>query len=151
MMIATETEKPMIVEGFDQPLYFATQLPDPTEPRNDFNIRNFLSNFGRGDWWQLVRASDTNVLQVLYLMNDNMINFRTFGTRNVSTRVSRILEANLTDEEAVNELFLSTLGRRASNDELALLQKRKTPSNYEQWLSDIQWTLLNKVDFIFNY
>jgi Protein of unknown function (DUF1553)/Protein of unknown function (DUF1549) len=151
MMTATETEKPMIVEGFDQPLYFATQLPDPTEPRNDFSIRNFLSNFGRGDWWQVVRTSDTNVLQVLYLMNDNMINFRTFGTRSVSTRVSRILESNLSDEEAVNELFLSTLGRRASNEELALLQKRKTPSNYEQWLSDIQWTLLNKVDFIFNY
>jgi hypothetical protein len=151
MMTATETPKPMFVEGFDQPLYYATQLPDPTEPRNDFGIRNFLSNFGRGDWWQVARSTDTNVLQVLYLMNDNMINFRTFGTRGVSTRVSRILEANMTDQEAVHELFLATLGRWATGDELAALQKRKLPSNYEQWLSDIQWTLLNKVDFIFNH
>ena len=151
MMTATETAKPMFVEGFDQPLYYANQLPDPTEPRNDFSIRNFLSNFGRGDWWQVVRSSDTNVLQVLYLMNDNSINFRTFGTRGVSTRVSRILEANMSDADAVNDLFLATLGRQASNDEFATLLKRKVPSNYEQWLSDIQWTLLNKVDFIFNH
>ena len=84
-------------------------------------------------------------------MNDNMINFRTFGTRGVSTRVSRVMETNLSDEDAVNELFLATLGRFASRDEFVTLQKRKTPANYEQWLSDIQWTLLNKLDFIFNY
>jgi hypothetical protein len=150
MMTATETQKPMLVEGFDQPLYFATQLPDPTEPRGDFGIRNFLTNFGRGDWWQAARSSDTNILQVLYLMNDNMINFRTFGTRNVSTRVSRILQQDLSEDEAVNELFLATLGRWASSDEFVRLQQRKT-ANYEQWLSDIQWSLLNKLDFIFNH
>jgi hypothetical protein len=150
MITATRTETPMFVEGFDQPLYYATQLPDPSEPRNDGRITTFLSNFGRGDWWQLPRSSDTNVLQVLYLMNDQMVNFRTFGTRNVPTQVSRILRSQMSDADAVNELFLATLGRWASADELAAVQRRKT-SNYEQWLSDIQWTLINKVDFIFNY
>lgn len=150
MITATRTETPMFVEGFDQPLYYATQLPDPSEPRNDGRISTFLSNFGRGDWWQLPRSSDTNVLQVLYLMNDQMVNFRTFGTRNVPTQVSRILRSQMSDADAVNELFLATLGRWASADEFEAVQRRKT-SNYEQWLSDIQWTLINKVDFIFNY
>ena len=42
------------------------------------------------------------------------------------------------------------VGRWATDDEFSTLAQRKT-SNYEQWLSDIQWTLLNKLDFIFVY
>ncbi len=148
--VATQTQKPMYVEGFDQPLYYASQLPDPSEPRNDFNIKTFLSNFGRGDWFQLPRTNETSVLQVLYLMNDYQVNYRTFGTRQVTTRVSQLLQARLSDADAVNQLFLATLGRWATQDEFTMLRARKT-ANYEQWLSDIQWTLLNKLDFIFNY
>jgi hypothetical protein len=150
VITATQTQKPMYVEGFDQPLYYASQLPDPSEPRNDGNIKTFLSNFGRGDWFQLPRSTDTNVLQVLYLMNDNQLNYRTFGTRQVTTRVSQLLQARLSDTDAVNQLFLATLGRWPAQDEFTMLQAHKT-ANYEQWLSDIQWTLLNKLDFIFNF
>ncbi|HYR43692.1 MAG TPA: DUF1553 domain-containing protein, partial [Terriglobia bacterium] len=153
---ATSTEVPMYVEGFDAPLYYATQLPDPTEPRpkaiggvNDPKISDFLLTFGRGDWFDMPRNSTSNVLQVLYEMNSDMINFRTFGNRNVTTRVTRIMQAGLSDTDAVHELFLATLGRYATKAELELLRKKKT-ANYEQWLSDIQWALLNKVDFVFN-
>ena len=83
-------------------------------------------------------------------MNDTMLNFRTFGTRNVPTTVATILGSQMSDADAVNYLYLSTLGRWASAEEFEALQGRKGTS-YEQWLSDIQWTLLNKVDFIFNY
>jgi hypothetical protein len=147
---ATMTATPMFVEGFDKPLLYATQLPDPSEPRNDFRISNFLANFGRGDWWQSPRTADTNVLQVLYLMNDYTVNYRTFGARGSLTRVSRVVQAGLSDPDAVSHLFLATLGRWPTEEEYAALIKRKT-TNYEQWLSDIQWALLNKVDFIFNY
>jgi len=146
---ATGTQVPMYVEGFSQPLYYATQLPDPTEPRNNFSIFNFLSTFGRGDWFQLARNPQSNVLQVLYQMNDNMINFRTFGARNVTTRVTRIMQGKVSDSDALHYLYLSTLGRYATADEIALLESRKT-SNYEQWLSDIQWALLNKIEFVFS-
>jgi hypothetical protein len=82
-------------------------------------------------------------------MNDNTINFRTFGTRNVTTRVTNVLGTAVDDRSAVNELFLATLGRNVTQEEFALLLAKKT-SNYEQWLSDIQWVLLNKVEFVFN-
>ena len=150
MAKATMTETPMFVEGFDQPVYRATQLPDPSEPRTDSNVMTFLTNLGRGDWWQNARTSDSNVLQVLYLMNDNETNFRTFATRGISTQVSRVLQSGVTDRHAVNHLFLTTLGRWAGDEEYATLLQHKT-SDHEQWLSDIQWSLLNRPDFIFNY
>lgn len=150
MAKATLTQTPLNVEGFDRPVYFATQLPDPSEPRSDPRVMEFLTNLGRGDWWQSPRSSNTNVVQVLYIMNGDETNFRTFATRGVSTRVSRVLQSGASDRDAVNELFLATLGRWASDEEFSSLVQRKT-SNYEQWLSDIQWALLNKTDFIFNY
>ena len=56
----------------------------------------------------------------------------------------------MSDADAVTELFLATIGRPPSEEELQMLRRRKT-DNYEQWLSDIQWALLNKLEFIFNY
>jgi hypothetical protein len=149
---ATLTETPMFVEGFDQPLMYASQLPDPREPRGDGNIRNFLNNFGRGDWFQVPRNSTSTVLQVLYLMNDNVVNFRTFADRVESrnTQVAQLMQSALSDEAAVRRLFLATLSRYPSDDELATaMRNRRNPR--DQWLTDIQWALLNKLDFLFNY
>jgi len=150
MSIATKTLTPMFIDGFSRPLMYAVQLPDSIEPSNDFRIGSFLSNFGRGDWFQTQRTSDTNVLKVLYLMNDNNVNFRTFGTRGVSTRVAELAQSDMSDAEAVTELFLATIGRPPNEDELQMLRRRRT-GDYEPWLSDVQWSLLNKLEFIFNY
>src|SRR6185503_18277562 len=149
VITATGTEVPMQVEGFARPIYYAIQLPDVTEPRSNGSITNFLTTFGRGDWWQVPRRQSSDVLQVLYQMNDNQINFRTFGSRNVATNVTRVMEAGLGDREAVNRIFLATLSREATDKEYSILISKKT-ANYEQWLSDIQWALLNKIDFVFS-
>ena len=61
-------------------------LPDTTEPRNDGTIFNFLNNFGRGDWWNNPRNSSSTIVQALFMMNDNSVNFRDLH-RNRSTRV----------------------------------------------------------------
>jgi hypothetical protein len=152
--IATGTETPMYVEGFDRPLMFATQLPDTTEPRTDGNITYFLSQFGRGDWFNSPRNSTSTMLQVLFLMNDNQIVARTLASRDGSrsTRVARLLGQNLSENDMVQEIFLSTLGRSPSDEEkAALLKNRATRGSREEWLSDVQWALLNKLDFLFNY
>jgi hypothetical protein len=152
--IATATETPMYVEGFDRPLLYATQLPDTTEPRTDGNITGFLSQFGRGDWFNSPRNSTSTILQVLFLMNDNQIMARTLASRDNSrsTRVATLLATNMSEDDMVQQLFLSTLGRPPTDDEKAALQRnRSTRTSREDWLSDVQWSLLNKLDFLFNY
>jgi hypothetical protein len=150
MSVATKTQAPIFVEGFSRPLMYATQLPDSIEPFGDFRVTSFLSNFGRGDWWQTPRSSDTTVLKVLFQMNDSTVNFRTFGSRGYSTRVAELVQGDFSDDEAVTELFLATIGRPPNENELLMLKRRRGP-DYEQWLSDIQWSLLNRLEFIFNY
>ncbi|MBZ5575483.1 MAG: DUF1553 domain-containing protein [Acidobacteriia bacterium] len=150
---ATLSTVPMYLDGYDQPLYHAGQLPDPTEPRNNYQIWTFLQNFGRGDYWNVTRNSTSTVLQVLYLMNDNFVNFRTFGARNGSwnTRVAQLLQSTPDDQTAVRQLFLATLSRPASDAELAAAMSARNLNGREQWLSDVQWALLNKLDFMFSY
>ena len=149
---ATQSEIPMFVEGFASPLTRAVQLPDATEPRQDSRIRTFLTNFGRGDWWRNPRDPGSSVVQVLYFMNDATINARTFGARlgggNAETRVARLAAADLAEDLCVDELFLATIGREATDEEYAA--SRRAPSQTrEDWLADLQWALLNKVEFLF--
>jgi hypothetical protein len=152
--IATGTETPMYVEGFDKPLMYATQLPDTTEPRSDGNITYFLNQFGRGDWFNSPRNSTSTILQVLFTMNDNQIMARTLASRDGSrsTRVAALLASNISEDDMVQQLFLSTLGRAPTDDEKAAMQRnRSSRVSREDWLSDLQWALLNKLDFLFNY
>ena len=145
---ATMTVTPMTLEGYAAPVYYAGQLPDTTEPRNDGSISLFLSAFGRGDWWNNPRNSSSTIVQALFMMNDNSVNFRDFTNR--STRVAWILSQGMNDSDAVNNLYLASLSRYPSSDELAILKQARTGSR-DQWLSDIQWALLNKLDFLFNH
>jgi hypothetical protein len=121
----------MYVEGFDRPLLYATQLPDTTEPRTDGNITGFLSQFGRGDWFNSPRNSTSTILQVLFLMNDNQIMARTLASRDNSrsTRVATLLATNMSEDDMVQQLFLSTLGRPPTDDEKAALQRNRSTSS----------------------
>jgi hypothetical protein len=149
---ATMTAVPMFVEGFDKPLTRAAQLPDPSEPRNNGAITNLLGQFGRGDWWTNVRTDKPTVLQVLYLMNDFQVNYRMLAGANgvFGTRVGALLQSPLDDRQAATQLFLATLGRYPTDEEWRVVARAPATSR-ETWLSDLQWALVNKLDFIFNY
>ena len=151
--IATRTETPMVVEGFPQPLLYANQLPDPSEPRADGRITRFLSNFGRGDWWNLPLNLKSTTIQVLYMMNDSDVNYRTFTGRDGGrpTRVAYLMDSTLNDEDAVRHLFLATLTRPPTDEELRTVLTARKGAARDQWLTDIQWVLLNKLDFLFTY
>ncbi len=153
LITATRTEQPMVVFGIPRVLRYANQLPDPTEPSTDFRIVDFMNNLGRGNWLTIDRSSEPTILGLLYSMNDAQNVYRTMG--NASAAISsrnRVLEIDSSatdDEEAVRRLFLATLSRFPNEEELAVTRKYRVGAR-AQWLSDLQWALVNKLDFIFN-
>ncbi len=163
VITATRTETPMYIAGFPTPILYAMQLPDVSEPGNYYSptpasytsnntIRSFLANFGRGDWNTVEHNSKSTVIQTLFTMNDNSMVFRTFATRDApgATLISHLAQTAMPDDETVRQLFLATLSRYPTDDEMRISLTYKKPSR-ETWLSDLQWALLNKLDFIFNY
>jgi hypothetical protein len=153
LITATRTEQPMQAAGLNRVLWYANQLPDPNEPSTDFRIVDFMNNLGRGNWVTIERTSEATILGLLYSMNDTQNVNRTLGNSSaaVSSR-SRIFEVDAlspTDEEAIRRMFLATLSRYPSDSELAVALRYRNGAR-AQWLSDLQWALVNKLDFIFN-
>lgn len=152
LITATRTEQPMTLTA--RVVRYANQLPDPTEPFTDFRVVNFLNQLGRGNWLTIDRSSEPTLLGLLFQMNDYENVARSLGAATLAAsphnRVHEIDAGNIADEEAIRRMFLATLTRYPSDGELALVMQRRSGPR-AQWLSDLQWALLNKLDFIFNY
>ena len=154
MTTATHTEQPMEIAMGARPVWYANQLPDPTEPFTDSRVVDFLNQLGRGNWLTIDRSSDPTLLGLLYQMNDPQNVNRSLGLSNanvgVTSRVHEIDSAYPDDQQAIRRMFLATLTRYPTDREMALVMGQRNGPRY-QWLSDLQWALLNKLDFAFNY
>ena len=151
MITATRTEQPMATTfGL---VNYSNQLPDPTEPTTDSRVVDFMNQLGRGDWLLIPRISTPTILGLLYQMNDTQNVNRSLGLSNVNVgvtnRVHEIDAGYPDDTQAIRRMFLATLTRYPTDREVALLMGRRSGPRY-QWLSDLQWALLNKLDFAFN-
>ena len=113
-----------------------------------------MNQFGRGNWLTTPRSNDPNLLGLLYSMNDAFLVYRTLGnTANFivpNNRVSLIKARATGDDDAIRQMYLATLTRYPTEQEVAVVKQRRV-GNRDVWLSDLQWALLNKLDFIFNY
>ena len=87
-------------------------------------------------------------------MNEAQVVQRSMGSSNAAitsrNQVLRIDAMPISDDEAIHKMYLATLTRRPSEAETAAVLRYRTGAR-AQWLSDLQWALLNKLDFTFNY
>ncbi len=138
--------------------FWAMQLPDSTV-RNSGTSVNFLDTFLRGNRDSIPRSSESSLTQELNMYNNPFVTSRVKnttvtinGTPYTST-VASLLKKNLAPPDLVNELYLTTLSRKPSPEEQAagvayITSNKRTLAG---GLEDLQFVLLNKVDFIFNY
>jgi hypothetical protein len=148
VMQATGLQNLYFVDGLDQPVSWAMQLPDINEPRRHNDALTFMSVFGRGNRFDSMRTSDSSVLGSLSLMNSTFVTNKVAGQG--SSIVARLLQTQSSDEELLDRLFLQTLSRRPTADEKKAAIALRGRSRSE-WVEDVQWALLNKLDFLFNY
>jgi hypothetical protein len=145
---ASGNEVPYKVETLD-PTVWALQMPDPTEPRVNGQANNFMRPFYRGNRDSFFRIQDGSILQQLALMNDP------FVTSRIKWNVSPTLRAaaQLGDSEAIDEIFLLYLSRMPDEREkkIALDFLAQAGAQRNNYLEDLVWTLINKVDFLYNY
>jgi hypothetical protein len=132
----------------------ALQLPDVVEPGGRSAVGNFLNTFLRGDRDTDARSNAFSISQALLLLNDVNVTSRIRATAPGSA-VSRLIAANATPAEIVDSLFLSTLSRPPSGDEktaaLALFANPGAGQTKVSVAEDLQFSLLNKLDFVFDY
>ena len=141
------------LQGSDLPaVQWAMQFPDTREPRNNGPVAQFLNSFGRGDRDATFRRSDGSILQALNMLNSTFIMSR-IHQANQSSHVAQLL-ARTSDNDAptiIWDLFATTLSRPPSDQEMASFRPMFQQLGNRQAAENLQWMLLNKVDFLFNY
>jgi hypothetical protein len=129
---------------------WAMKFPDTAEPRSNNNSVQFLNAFGRGNRDQTKRDSSGSLLQALNMMNHTFVMNRIHANNNGSN-VQWVTRYTTNRQTIIEHLFMSTLSRLPTSAELA------TGMDVMQWLGTqrgaetIQWALLNKLEFLFNY
>lgn len=98
------------------------------------------------------RASEAALPQTLYRMTDPAIEQKLADRNN---RIAKIVAAKMTDEKAVEELFLGTLTRLPTDSEKASaikhLSEAKTARDKAEALKITLWALINTREFILNH
>jgi hypothetical protein len=89
----------------------------------------------------------TSIPQALAMMNSPTVNAAIRGQG--STMLGRLLSRIKSDEDAVLELYLKTLGREPSQSETTTaLQFVKQVGNRTEAFEDLLWTLVNSTEFL---
>jgi hypothetical protein len=129
---------------------WAMQLPDTRGPQSNFAVTQFLNAFGRGDRDTNPRRFDGSVLQGLNMMNNAFVMTR-IHQNNAGSRVQTLLAQSTDAQTIIRQLFLNTLSRPPRSDEIAALTPMFQQQGNRAAAESLQWMLLNKLDFIFNY
>ena len=66
------------------------------------------------------------------------------------TRVANLLKAGKSDDEIIEELFLASLTRRPTADEVEVA-KRVIAKDRKTGPENLQWALLNSTEFLVNH
>jgi hypothetical protein len=135
-------------KGFPQ-ISFAMQAPDVVGVPVA-RIVPFLNAFLRGNRDDQKRSSEGSVLQALNLMNDAFIESNVLASG--KNAVPLMVQAQkLSNGDLVKTLFLNILSRYPTDDETAKAMSSLQAPDPVQAISDLAWSLYNKVDFVFNY
>jgi hypothetical protein len=73
------------------------------------------------------------------------------GTTRAESRVQKLIASKKSDPELIEELFLSTLSRLPRPEERDVARGILRDGNRTQRAEDIQWALLNSVEFLLNH
>ncbi|HTU16435.1 MAG TPA: DUF1553 domain-containing protein [Gemmataceae bacterium] len=128
----------------------ALQLPD------SLVVSRFLDAFGRPERSQTCsceRQQDSSVAQALHVNNGKTLNDK---IRAKNSRIEKWLRDKITDEQAVQRLFLMALSREPTATEMKKFQtllaevSADAKTTRREALEDLFWSVLASKEFMFN-
>jgi hypothetical protein len=121
-------------------------LPDESFPSY------FLDVFGRPQRisaCECERVSEANLAQALHLLNSDEVQNKL--TR-AGSRADQLAQDKRSEEQKVEEIFLSAFGRKPSKNDMAVALRHiaKHEKNKKVAYENILWALINTKEFVFN-
>ena len=141
------SRKDYVFETPIAPVRFWTEAASP-EDINNAEAKNFLRTFGQANREQFDRQPGGSILQAMMMMNSPFVTKRVMAANN--SLVDQLVKSAKSSAEIVDELYLATLSRYPLPNEKQLAVSW-IERDRRQGSEDLHWSLLNKLDFVFNY
>ncbi|MBM3776228.1 MAG: DUF1553 domain-containing protein, partial [Acidobacteria bacterium] len=148
---ATGVFTPIQVAGTGKKVNYVMETFGPNDV-SEPGMRRFLDFFGQSNRkTALPEARPGSIIQAALMLNSDLVKGRVKASAKDST-VQKLLskEPPLGHEQLAEELFLATLSRFPTAGEkktsVAFLARYR-----DQGAEDLQWSLINKLEFLFNY
>ena len=107
-----------------------------------------IGHISRPDREQFDRQPGGSILQAMMMMNSPFVTRRVMAANN--SLVDQLVRSTKSSGELVDELYLATLSRHPLPQEKQLAVSW-IEKDRRQGAEDLHWSLLNKLDFVFNY
>ena len=143
--VVLATDRPGNFEFGTGTVGMAMQLSGPAGERE---IRYFMETLGQSDRNTPPRRIAGSLLHPLVLMQSPVVAERVLAED--CSRVQQLLDRYSDDARVVEEMFLATLARPASDREQEIAQAALR-TNRVEGAQNLQWALINNVEFLFNY
>ena len=139
--------KHMLYGTPQSPMRFWTQAATP-ENINDGDAKQLLRTFGQTNREWANPARSGSILQAMMMMNSKFVTNRVSASD--GSFAKSMLDSKLTHQEIVESMFLRAIARTPTQSESAIACEW-IAQDRQVGIEDLQWSLLNKLDFLFNY
>lgn len=125
------------------PMAMQVSVPSPSG-----ELKSFMQAFGQANRGTPARPPQPSPLQPIVMMRSSVVTSRVLAEKD--SRVQRLLGAYTEDARVVEELFLATLARKPTADELGV-GVSVMAKNRVEGAQNVQWALLNLAEFLYNF
>ncbi len=139
--------KHMLYGTPQSPIRYWTQAATP-ENIGDGDAKQLLRTFGQSNREWANPAKNGSILQAMMMMNSKFVTSRV--TASGTSFSKAMIDSKLSDDQIVEAMYLRSLSRKPTELELEIA-RTWIAENRQIGSEDLQWSLLNKLDFIFNY
>jgi hypothetical protein len=152
MIYATGLYTEVPIRGTGVRARYATEMRSPEDFKQPLpglkDINFFLESFGQTNREYAERVNEGDVTQAILLMNSP------FVLRQIQAHpdsyLSKLLGSQRTPVENITAIFQRFLNRPPDDREMAMAQELVSSTGRKGY-EDLQWLVINKVDFVFNY
>ena len=129
------------------PIRYWTQAATP-ENIGDGDAKQLLRTFGQSNREWANPAKNGSILQAMMMMNSKFVTSRVSASGTSFSKT--MIDSNLSNDQIIEAMYLRSLSRKPTELELEIA-RTWIAENRQIGIEDLQWSLLNKLDFLFNY
>jgi hypothetical protein len=147
-VVAEATDSPLRGEQFGRTLRYVKEFTTPSTAGRD--VGAFMAAYYQGGReMPPIDKTMATPLQAMMMMASPIVTQRVAADK--ETRVARLVKSTKSDEEIVGELFLASVSRIPTADEMEVAKRVMVEKGRQKGAEHVQWALLNTPEFLLNH